>query len=191
MSLISPPDVHTTLRTLFKTSTGGWRSDGHVLLALLKQQLHANASKLRDSDPATREEAGVNCSAIVKVDLAVAELTGLNSSEHLLDATRLLGLAGSVAGSDKVSQMERYYTDAESAAVESILELLKVEAGKRHAARSVAFPPILSSLAQPLRYANGVREASALGPNNAKFVNTDRASLMDEFVDAHARPARR
>ncbi len=177
--------VFSALRTLFKTPSGGWRSDGHVLLALLKQRLHASASRLQDPNPVVREKAAVDCSAIVKVDLAVAEMAGHNSSEHLIDATRLLGLAGSVAGNEKVSLMEKQYTEMEGAAVENLLSLLKLEADKRPAARSVAFPPIMSSLAQPLRYASGVREANIFGPNNANFVNTERAHLMDAFVEVH------
>ena len=178
--------ITVRIKNLLQVPTGHWRSDNHILLTILRKKLHQQATLL-GSAGAEAEQAAVTCAAIVKLDLIITSLADKMSSERLLDAVRLLGLAASVASKGSVSTNEGVLTPMESAALTEILTELEAVASKRTDQRRRDFPPYLGSLALPLRQAAGYRRAHAIGPSDGILTRSSDSEVVDNFIIAHRR----
>ena len=174
------------IKDLLQAPSGRWRSDDHILLTILRKKFHQQAMRLVDGG-SDAKQAAIVCAAIVKLDLIITALADRMSSERLLDAVRLLGVAAGAAERGSVSTTEGVLTTHESAAINDIITELETEATKRTDKQTDAFPPFLGSLALPLRQADGYRRAHAIGPAGGNLSRSSDAEAVDNFVIAHRR----
>lgn len=172
------------IKDLFQVHSGRWRADDHILLTIIRKKFHQQAMRLVEGG-SDAKQAAVICAAIVKLDLIITALADRMSSERLLDAVRLLGLAADAAEPGSVSTTEGVLTPQESSATFDIIAELETEAKKRTGNQTDAFPPFLGSLALPLHQADGYRRAHAIGPAGGNLSRSSDAEAVDNFIIAH------